>query len=117
MNKRKCLFLYTCFLNVKIHVQVHFTIALQFYVNVNVDFFIYTITFIYMVEKNRYVKIFSDFFHCVRGFWDAFLYTTAIFEHFFFTIGKLIRYISFQSICTFVDRKYRSASGTLVLIF
>ena len=30
MNKRKCLFLYTCFLNVKIRVQVHFTVALQF---------------------------------------------------------------------------------------
>ena len=31
--------------------------------------YLYTFSYIHTVEKNRYVKIFTDFFHCVRGFW------------------------------------------------
>ena len=47
MNKRICLFLYTLFSNVKIHVQVHYTSALQFYVYVNVKFY----THFHVLEK------------------------------------------------------------------
>ena len=51
MNKRKCLFLYTYFLNVKIHVQVHFTVASQFYVYVNVKLYIDVFLHLYGGEK------------------------------------------------------------------
>ena len=46
-------------LNVKKHVQVHFTIAPQFYVHINVELYIRAFIQLYGGEKNRYVEIFS----------------------------------------------------------
>ena len=43
--------------NVKTHVQVHFTIASQFYVYVDVEIFLHVFMHLYS-EKNRYVKNF-----------------------------------------------------------
>ena len=39
--------------NIKIHMQVHFTIAIQFYVHVNMEFYI-DVLLNYMEKKNRY---------------------------------------------------------------
>ena len=64
-------------INVKLHVQVHFTIASQFHVNVNVEFYVRMnvglvfsrfLTFIWW-RKTGMLKFFYRFFYCVRGFW------------------------------------------------
>ena len=47
--------------NVKIHVQVNFVIASQFYVRVDVEFYMHVFIHLYGGEI-RYVKTFTDFF-------------------------------------------------------
>ena len=58
MNKRKCLFLYTLFSNVKIHVQVHFTIASQLYIRVDVGLSLHVFMHFYGGEKTGMLNIF-----------------------------------------------------------
>ena len=78
MNKRKCSFLYTCFLNVKMHVQVHFTVASQFYVYVNVDLYVHTFMHLYGGEKTGMLNFLLVSFHGVRGFWRQILVYTLL---------------------------------------
>ena len=76
--------------NVKIHVQVHFTIASQFYVNVNVEFYIhmkvelFLHAFLHLYGDKKQVCLFYFWCQilgelmCVRGFWRQILVYTLL---------------------------------------
>ena len=49
--------------------QVHFTVASQFYVYVNVELYVHTFMRLYGGEKTGMLKFLLIFFHCVRGCW------------------------------------------------